>query len=376
MHSEQPFDPPMAEEPRAWSRWTSTNWPGEGASFIDGVGILGTGSYVPEHEVGNAELAEMVPGADPEWVSRKTLIESRRFAAPDEATSDLGAKAAVEALRRARLSADQIDYLIVSTSTGDSPQPPTSSLVQAKIGATKAACLDINVVCSGFVFGLALARSLVVTNPGAVVLVVAADVYSRILDFEDRRTAVLFGDGAGAAIVGAVPGQYGLLDVELVTRGDAHKLIRVEAGGSRLPASAETVANGDHWFKMDGRGVRDFVMTGVPPALNDLLKRVGLTSEDIQHFVPHQANGVMVRELVELAGLSGAQTHTVLEKYGNTGSASVAIAFDEAARSGAFDDGDLVLLAGFGGGMAVGAAVLRWYAKPERDRANRPLVTG
>ena len=375
MHAEQPFESPAAGEPtRAWSRWTSTDWPGEGATFTNGVGILGTGSYVPEHEVSNADLAKRVPGADPEWVARKTLIESRRFAAPTEATSDLAAKAAVHALQRARLSANQIDYLIVSTSTGDSPQPPTSSVVQEKIGATRAACLDINVVCSGFVFALALARSLVITNPGAVVLVVAADVYSRILDFDDRRTAVLFGDGAGAAVVGAVPGAYGVLDVELVTRGDAHRLIRVDAGGSRMPASAETVANGDHYFKMDGRGVRDFVMTGVPPILNDLLKRAGLTAEDIQHFVPHQANGMMVQELVELCGLQGADTHRVLDRYGNTGSASVPIALDVAARSGAMNDGDLVLLAGFGGGMAVGATVLRWYAKPEHDRAAQPFT--
>jgi 3-oxoacyl-(acyl-carrier-protein) synthase III len=364
----EPFESSVAEEPRrSFSRWTSTMWPGEGASFTNGVGILGTGSYVPEQEVTNAQLALRVPGADPDWIARKTLIRSRRFAAPDEATSDLAANAAVAALQRARLSANQIDYLIVSTSTGDSPQPPTSALVQAKIGATRAACMDVNVVCSGFVFALALARSLVITNPGALILVVAADVYSRILDFDDRRTAVLFGDGAGAAVIGAVPEPYGIADVELVTRGDASHLIHVDAGGSRLPATAATVAGGDHWFKMDGRGVRDFVMTGVPPVLNDLLKRTDVTAEDVTHFVPHQANGVMVQELVELAGLQDAQTHRCLDRYGNTGSASVPIALDEAARSGSMKDGDLVLLAGFGGGMAVGAALLRWYAKPERN---------
>jgi 3-oxoacyl-[acyl-carrier-protein] synthase-3 len=325
-----------------------------------GVGILGTGSYLPERVVTNAELATFVRGADPEWAARKTLIEARRFAAEDEATSDLAVKAAENALVNARMSADRIDYLIVSTSTGDSPQPPTSSLVQHAIGATRAACFDINVVCAGFVFALHLARSLVVANPGAVVLVVAADVYSRILDFDDRRTSVLFGDGAGAAVIGAVPEPYGLLDVELVTRGDAHKLIYVEAGGSRRPASPETVASGGHFFRMDGRGVRDFVLDAVPPALADLLKRAGVTTEDVQHFVPHQANGMMIREVVAAAGLRDAQTHLVLDRYGNTGSASIPIALDEAARSGALGDGELVLLAGFGGGMAVGASLIRW----------------
>ena len=327
-----------------------------------GVGILGTGSYLPERVVTNAELATFVRGADPDWALRKTLIEARRFAADHEATSDLAVKAAENALTNARISADRIDYLIVSTSTGDSPQPPTSSLVQNAIGATRAACFDINVVCAGFVFALQLGRSLVVANPGAVVLVVAADIYSRILDFDDRRTSVLFGDGAGAAVLGAVAPPYGIVDVELITRGDAHKLIYVEAGGSRRPASAESVADGGHWFRMDGRGVRDFVLDGVPPVLNDLLKRAGRTPEDVHHFVPHQANGMMIGELVEASGLQDAQTHLVLDRYGNTGSASIPIALDEAARSGALADGQLVLLAGFGGGMAVGASLIRWGA--------------
>jgi acetoacetyl-CoA synthase len=324
------------------------------------VGILGTGSYLPERVVTNSELAETVPGADPDWISRKTMIETRRFAAPGEATSDLAAKAAVRALDRAGITAAEIDYLIVSTSTGDVPQPPTASLVQNLIGAHRAAALDVNVVCAGFVFALSLAQGLVTMRPDAHVLVVAADVYSRILDFGDRRTAVLFGDGAGAAVVGSVPEGFGIIDTELVTRGDAAGLIHVDAGGSRLPASAETVANGDHYFKMNGRGVRDFVADHVPPVLADLLDRAGLHAKDIDHFVPHQANGVMLKELVDLAGLDGARTHLTLDRYGNVGSASVPVALDEAARSGTVQPGELVLLAGFGGGMSVGATILRW----------------
>jgi 3-oxoacyl-[acyl-carrier-protein] synthase-3 len=328
------------------------------------VGILGTGSYLPERAVTNTELAAMVPGADPEWVTRKTMIEARRFAAPDEATSDLAAKAAGRALARAGLTAADIDYLIVSTSTPDMPQPPTASLVQSLLGTDRAAAFDINVVCAGFVFALDLAHSLVAQHPGAKALVVAADVYSRILDFSDRRTAVLFGDGAGAAVVGAVPEGFGVLGTELASRGDAAALIHVDAGGSRRPASAETVANGDHYFRMNGRGVRDFVNDHVPPVLAELLDRVDLHAKDIDHFVPHQANGVMLKELVDLAGLDGAHTHLTLDRYGNVGSASVPVALDEAARSGTMRPGDLVLLAGFGGGMSVGATVLRWGATP------------
>ena len=325
------------------------------------VGILGTGSYLPAREVTNAELATFVPDADPEWVTRKTMIEARRFAAPDEAASDLAAKAALPALESAGITAADLDYLIVSTSTGDSPQPPTATLVQELIGADRAACLDVNVVCAGFVFALEMARGLIALRPGAKALVVATDVYSRILDFGDRRTAVLFGDGAGAAVVGAVPDGYGIIESELVSRGAASGLIRVAAGGSRRPASAETLAAGEHYFRMDGRGVREFVAEHVPPVLAGMLERVGLHPKDVDHFVPHQANGVMLRELVDLAQLDGATTHLTLDRYGNVGSASVPVALDAAARSGLMADGELVLLAAFGGGMAVGASALRWH---------------
>jgi 3-oxoacyl-(acyl-carrier-protein) synthase III len=324
------------------------------------VGILGTGSYLPERVVTNVDLLALVPDADPEWVSRKTLIEARRFAAPDEATSDLAAHAARAALRRAGVTAAEIDYIIVSTSTGDSPQPPTSNLVQHTIGATGAACFDVNAVCAGFVFALSVANGLLQAQPDALVLVIASDVYSRILDFGDRRTAVLFGDGAGAAVVGRVPDGYGIIDLELASHGDANDLIHVKAGGSRLPASAQTVADGDHYFRMNGRGVRDFVATGVPPALDALLRRNEFKAEDVDHFVPHQANGIMLQELVDAAGLRNAHTHLTLPWYGNVGSASLPVTLDDANHNGSLRDGELVLLAGFGGGMSLGACLLRW----------------
>ncbi|MET9608849.1 ketoacyl-ACP synthase III [Streptomyces sp. NPDC006512] len=324
-----------------------------------GIGILSTGSYLPKNEVGNEEVAERV-GVTAEWIERKTQIRSRRYAAPHEATSDLALKAAERALEQAELTADQIDYLIVSTSTGDHPQPPTSYLVQHGLGAYGAACFDVNVVCSGFVYALALAHSLVAVRPDARVLVIGADVYSRILDFTDRRTAVLFADGAGAAVVGAVPDPYGIIASDLASRGDAHHLIRVEAGGSRTPASAQTLADGGHFFRMDGRGVRDFVAEHVPPALIALTRRAGVDIGAVDHFVPHQANGVMLGEVVERAGLTAAHTHRTLIRYGNVGSASVPVALDEANRTGALSPGDLVLLAGFGGGMSIGASLLTW----------------
>jgi 3-oxoacyl-(acyl-carrier-protein) synthase III len=325
------------------------------------VGILATGSYLPKEEVGNEEIARQA-GVTPEWIERKTKIRSRRFAAPDEATSDLAAKAAQQALEQAGIPAENLDYVVVSTSTGDHPQPPTAHLVQSALGARNAACFDINVVCSGFVYGLALARGLLALNPDAVVLVVAADVYSRILDFTDRRTAPLFADGAGAAVVTRVPEPYGIIGVSLTGQGDASRLIRVDAGGSRTPASHETVDAGAHYFRMDGRGVRDFVMERVPAALRQLVIDNGIGLEQVEHFIPHQPNGVLLEEMTERTGLVNARLHRTLDKYGNVGSASVAVTLDEASRSGQLCDGDLVLLAGFGGGMAMGSMLLRWGA--------------
>ncbi|GAA2908666.1 3-oxoacyl-ACP synthase III family protein [Actinoplanes cyaneus] len=325
---------------------------------MTGIGILATGSYVPKQIVTGHDVAGPA-GVTPEWIERKTQIVTRRYAAPDQATSDLAAEAANRALEQAGVPASALRYLIVSTSTPDSPQPPTSYVTQSLIGADRAACFDINVVCSGFVYGLALARALVAQEPGALALVVAADIYSRILDVTDRKTVVLLGDGAGAALVGQVP-SGGFLDVELASFGHAQRLIRVDGGGTRMPLTAETVANGDHFFRMNGRGVRDFVMDNVPGAVQTLVERAGHLLGDVDHFVPHQANGVLLGELVTRCGLDTAQTHRTLERYGNTGSASAALALDDANQNGHLKTDDLVLIATFGGGMSLGATLLRW----------------
>jgi 3-oxoacyl-(acyl-carrier-protein) synthase III len=340
----------------------------EGRSLVTkhAIGILATGSYLPKEEVASAEVAKLV-GVDPGWIERKTRIGARRYAAPGEATSDLASRAAASALEQGGIDPASIDYLIVATSTGDYPQPPTSCLVQNALGADRAGCFDINAVCSGFIYALALARGLVAQAPAARVLVVAADLYSRILDFSDRRTAVLFGDGAGAAVVGTLPDGYGILDVSLANHGDRHRLIRVESGGSREPTSQQTLESGGHFFRMDGRAVSEFVLEHVPPVLADLVTRAGYRLDEIDHFVPHQANGVLLDELVARAGLSGARTARTLERYGNVGSASVPVTLDEASRAGRLCAGDIVLLAGFGGGMSVGACLMRWSAPASRE---------
>lgn len=325
------------------------------------VGILGTGSYFPKEEVGNEYLASRA-GVDSEWITRKTLIRNRRYAAADEATSDLAAKASLAALEQARTDAAELHYLIVTTSTGDYQLPPTSYVVQDLLGAHRAACFDINVTCSGFVYALALARGLLLTRPEARVLVVSADLYSRFLDFSDRRTAILLGDGAGAAVLGAVPRQYGVLDFELRSRGDAHRLIRIEAGGSRSPITHEAITAGDHLFRMDGRAVREFLVDEVPPAVATLLARTGTAPEQVRHLVAHQPNGVLLTELAERLNLPRARLHRTHTDFGNVGSASLPATLDQANRAGDLADGDLLLLAAFGGGMSIGACLLRWMA--------------
>jgi 3-oxoacyl-[acyl-carrier-protein] synthase-3 len=324
------------------------------------IGILGTGAYVPKEEIRNEEIAARFD-VTTEWIERKTMIQCRHYAAPHEATSDLAAKAAEAALADAGLTAAQVDFLIVSTSTGDHAVPATACLVQTLIGADRAACFDLNIACSGFVYALEVARSLLATRPGAHALVVAADLYSRFIDHDDRSTAVLLGDGAGAAVLGEVA-DCGILDVDLRGFGGAAELLLIEAGGSRRPASAETVADGSHLLRMRGREVTEFVLGNVPGALTELVRRNGLEPAEVDHFVPHQANGVLVGKVAQEAGLGWAQMHLTLPRYGNMGSASIAVTLDDANRRGALRDGELVLLSGFGGGMAMGNCLLRWSA--------------
>lgn len=324
------------------------------------IGILATGSYVPDRVVTNEEICALVPDATPDWILSRTGIVTRRYAAADQATSDLAARAAGRALAAAGMAAGDVDYVIVSTSTGDSPQPPTACLVQDLIGARNAACLDVNVVCSGFVYGLELARGLLCVNPGTRALVIGADVYSRCLDYRDRRTSVLLGDGAGAVLVGSVPGPHGFGEIHLSSYGEARSLIGVAAGGSRLPASAATVTAGQHFFTMQGRGVRDFVLDNIPPLVDKLLSRAGLGPAGVGCFVPHQANGRLIGELAARCGLGDVPMARVVERYGNLGSASVPVALDDAVRSGLIGAGDVVLLAGFGGGMTAGVGLVHW----------------
>ncbi|HEU5474637.1 MAG TPA: ketoacyl-ACP synthase III [Actinophytocola sp.] len=323
-------------------------------------GIIGTGSEVPEIELTNAELAERF-GVTTEWIERKTGIRSRRHMAAGQTPSAMALLAAGRALAAAGLLAEQLDVIVVATSTGDSPMPPVACLVQAGLGAYRATCFDINIGCSGFVHALAVAHAMLATRRGGHALLVGTDAWSRFTDPADRSTAVLLADAAGAAVLGPVPARYGIVDSDLTGHGHRADLLVLEGGGSELPPTHATVDAGKHYLRMKGRAVTEFVSAEVPLSIKELLRRTGTLPEEIAHFVPHQANGVLLARLAEDMGLTGARLHTTLERFGNSGAASLPVTLDHAVRAGALHDGDLVLLAGFGGGMAVGNSLLRWH---------------
>uniref|UniRef100_W0W993 3-oxoacyl-[acyl-carrier-protein] synthase n=1 Tax=Streptomyces iakyrus TaxID=68219 RepID=W0W993_9ACTN len=322
------------------------------------VGILGTGSYVPDRIVSNDEVGAAA-GVDDAWITRKTAIRRRRWAAADQATSDLATAAARRALKSAGITAGQLSLIVVATSTPDRPQPPTAAYVQQNLGAAHAAAFDVNAVCSGAVFALSTAEAMV-ARTGGHALVIGADLYSRILNPADRRTVVLFGDGAGALVVGPIRQGVGIRKIALHTFGELSDLIRVPAGGSRLSCSPRAHDSGLHYFTMDGRGVRRFVEEHLPRLVKQFLHETGVVPADIAHFVPHQANGVLLDEVMAELGLPGATLHRTLTYYGNTGAASIPLTLDAAARAGSIRPGDLVLMAGFGGGMAAGLALVGW----------------
>ncbi|MFI1825894.1 3-oxoacyl-ACP synthase III family protein [Streptomyces sp. NPDC020412] len=332
---------------------------GRARTPVTPVGILGTGSYLPSQVVTN-EAVGASAGVTDEWIVRKTDIHHRRFAKDDEATSDLAAAAARGALADAGVRVADLSLIIVATSTPDSPQPPTAALVARLLGApSTAAAFDLNAVCSGFVYALVAAQRMIAEGGGHA-LVIGADTYSRITDPRDRRTRVLFGDGAGAVVLGPARGGRRLAATRLLTLSEGHDLVSVPAGGSRLGVSAETLERGLHYFAMDGRGVRDIVASKFPETLDAFLDETGVGKEEISHIVPHQGNGVMLGELEKELGFPLARMHTTVREYGNTGAASIPVTLDAAVRRGELRPGEKVLLTAFGGGFSFGYALVEW----------------
>ena len=321
--------------------------------------ISGVGSYVPERILTNAELEKIVDTTD-EWITTRTGIKARRIAAADEYTSDLATKAAQRAMEKAGVTADQIDLIIVATITPDMPFPSTACLVQRKIGATRAAAFDLEAACSGFIYALEIAQQFIMSRTYKTVLVIGAEKLSSITDWTDRNTCVLFGDGAGAAILQNRPNAHGLLTAVMGADGEKSDLLFMEGGGSRCPATVESVNARMHYLRMEGKETFKNAVQAMQSAAEEALRRCELNISQIKCIIPHQANRRIIDAVGERLGAKPEQLFVNLEKYGNTSAASVAIALDEAVESGRVQRGDLILLVVFGAGLTWGAAVIEW----------------
>jgi 3-oxoacyl-[acyl-carrier-protein] synthase III len=322
--------------------------------------IVGTGSYLPERILTNAELEKLVETTD-EWIVTRTGIRERRIAAADQTTSDMGALAAQRALAMAQVDPMDVDMIVVATITPDMGFPNTACFVQNKIGARKAFCLDIEAACSGFIYALDMVRQYVATGAIETALVIGAEKISCITDWKDRSLCVLFGDGAGAAVVQSRPGSRGILRTRMHADGALSQLLMLPGGGSRHPASEDTVRNGLHYMKMDGKEVFKHAVTCMSGVARRVLEESGVTVGDLKLIIPHQANMRIVKAIHHRLGGRDDQYFINLDRYGNTSAASVIVALDEAVRTGRLSAGDLVLLVAFGGGFTWGATLLEWW---------------
>jgi 3-oxoacyl-[acyl-carrier-protein] synthase III len=323
--------------------------------------ILGTGSYAPERVLTNEDLAKMVDTSD-EWIVARSGIRERRIAAADQATSDLAVQAAQRALEDAGAAAADIDLLILATVTPDYPMPSTACFVQHKLGVpSTAACFDLNAACSGFIYALDTACALIGSGRYKKALVIGAEKLSSVVDWQDRGTCLLFGDGAGAAVIGTSdrPG-IGLIGTKLGALGEDTDLLCIPAGGSRTPTSAESFARGDHFIKMKGKEVFKLAVRVMEEAARDILEQHGLAATQIGLVIPHQANLRIIDAIAQYLELPVERFFVNVDRYGNTSAASIPIALDEARRAGRIKQGDLTLLVAFGAGLTYGSALIRW----------------
>ncbi|HYG21687.1 MAG TPA: beta-ketoacyl-ACP synthase III [Verrucomicrobiae bacterium] len=321
--------------------------------------IASVGSYVPARVLTNADLEKMVETSD-EWITSRTGIKERHIAAENEFTSDLGAEAARRAMAKANITADQIDLIIVATITPDMPFPSTACLVQHKLGAKRAAAFDLEAACSGFIYALEIGQQFIMSRTYDTVLVIGAEKLSAITDWTDRNTCVLFGDGAGAAILQSRPSSHGLLTAVMGADGEKSDLLFMPAGGSCCPASMETITKRQHYLRMEGKETFKNAVQAMQTAATEALRRCELDITRIKCIIPHQANRRIIDAVGERLGATPEQLFVNLDKYGNTSAASVAIALDEAVESGRIQRGDLILLVVFGAGLTWGAAVIEW----------------
>lgn len=327
--------------------------------ILRNVKIIGTGSYVPDTVYTNQYLETILPTKDA-WIKENLGIAERRVALPNQATSALAAKAALQAIESSGLAASDIDLIIVATATPDRKAPSTAAIVQDEIKAYNAAAFDVAAVCSGFLFGMSIASQFIASGVYNNVLVIGADTFSKITDWT-RRDAVFFGDGAGAAVLSHTSGGSGFLAFRLYTESQHGKFgFTIPAGGSEIPSSEETLNSGGHYFQMDGRAVYDAAIRVLPKAINQVLEDTGLTIDNIDLMVPHQPSIKILKKTAEAIGLPFEKVMTNMDRYANTSGGTIPILLDEVCRAGKIKKGDHLLFAAVGSGWTYGAAIIEW----------------
>jgi 3-oxoacyl-[acyl-carrier-protein] synthase-3 len=323
------------------------------------VSIVGTGSYTPEKILTNEELSKMVDTSD-EWITTRTGIKERRIAGKDELVSDMAAKAALNALEQAKVKPEDVDLILVATATPDMLFPATACFVQKKIGAKKAACLDISAACAGFLFGIEIGQQFITSGTHDTVLVIGAEKLTSITNWSDRNTCVLFGDGAGAAVLQHRGRAHGIISTHIGSDGQYTDILFMPGGGSRCPITKENVDRNLATIHMSGKDVYKQAVIAMLGAAQKALDQAGLTTDDIACVIPHQANLRIIDAIAERLKIPREKVFVNLEKYGNTSAAAVAIALDEANRSGRIKQGDYVLMVVFGGGLTWASTVVEW----------------
>lgn len=323
------------------------------------VSIIGTGSYVPERVLTNAELEKIVETTD-DWITSRTGIKERRICGQDEATSDLAANAGRAALENAGISAEEVDLIIVATVTPDMFFPSTACFVQQKIGAKHAACFDVSAACAGFLYALEIAQQFITSHTYDTVLVIGADKLTSIVDWKDRNTCVLFGDGAGAAVLRHRGGGHGVISTFMASDGALSDILYIPGGGSRFPAVDEKTGARQNCIKMNGKETYKHAVTSMLDAAQKVLAEANLDPEDLACIIPHQANLRIIEAIADRMDVPMERFMVNLDRFGNTSAAAVAIALDEAHRTGRMKVGDYVLLVVFGGGLTWAASVIQW----------------
>jgi 3-oxoacyl-[acyl-carrier-protein] synthase-3 len=329
--------------------------------------VTGWGRYAPAQVLTNADLERMVDTND-EWIRTRTGIRERRVAAAHETTASMGAVAALRAIHTAGIEPEEIDLILLATLTPDYWMPSTAALVKEAIGNQKAAAMDVAAACSGFVYAFSTAQAYIASGMARHVLVIGAELLTRFLDYTDRSTCILFGDGAGAVVLSASDEPGGALGIEMTTEPQGAYMIWLPAGGAKAPPSLETISRGEHFIRMEGNQTYRFATKTMATTALESIRRSGLTPADIKLFVPHQANVRIVEAVAKGLGLSMDRMYVNLDRYGNTSAASVPIALAEAVNEGRLEVGDHVTIVAFGAGFTSGAATIQWTADPARGR--------